>query len=833
MGISGLLPLLKPIQTQRHLSEFAGQTLAVDAYVWLHRGVYACATDLALGKKTTRYVDYAMHRVRLLLHHSIQPFIVFDGGPLPAKAPTEKARKQRREDSLAKGKDLAKQGKLKEARDYFVKAVDVGTEMAFQLIKALKAEGIPYIVAPYEADAQLAYLERKGVVDGIITEDSDLLVFGCKTVLFKLDAISATVTCISQSDFASVDGSNGSGISLQTFTPSQFRQMCMLSGCDYLPSIPGIGLKTAYTLLRTHKTVENVVKAVRFEGKKNVPKDYIKMFRLAEKAFFYQRVWDPFEGKLVRLTEVPEGEELDEEVDSYVGCDLPQALAKQIAEGAVCPITLQRIKDINPDFAPRTSKRAPLAPARANCSNSKERKAEQKTTTGGNGGLLNYFALRSKEAPAPWKKGPSRGKSSAMIVGRASGKRTLVEVMDLEMEGQRKKKREEDFISDISSTETKKLSNRSRFFDRSASTTTAWTAEGVAGPSRLGPDEGQKENISLEDEYISEEEFAFGEEGGDIEEEVEEESNVAQEDGYISPSHSIRWDTPDLSSPPKPPAGYRRNVAEDDFFATDAISSPIAGRSHSPLLRPSGSPARHQNVKDVRPASSSMASDLVEVSLGGVDLRDAFGDDEDDLTSDAEGQEIPPENSFSSTSSASTSVPVTPDDSGYGLLGTDDVELDFDLDMQEEVARANKIRHEIVANGWWQRWACGPSAEKSAGKQRACLRRAETTITPDGKTVQRKKSKSSAATRPAQSRVESTSAARASEYRTGQPSRKSLAFQEVRRAPAPDFDAPALPGSPEATSAPELPLSEVISRARGRLAEFRLARKDGRPAAAA
>lgn len=77
-----------------------------------------------------------MHRVRLLLHHKIQPFIVFDGGPLPAKAPTEKLRKQRREDSLAKGKELAKRGKWKEAREYFVKAVDVGTEMAFQLIKA-------------------------------------------------------------------------------------------------------------------------------------------------------------------------------------------------------------------------------------------------------------------------------------------------------------------------------------------------------------------------------------------------------------------------------------------------------------------------------------------------------------------------------------------------------------------------------------------------------------------------------------------------------------------------------------------------------------------------
>lgn len=56
MGISGLLPALKSIQIQKHLSELAGQTVAVDAYVWLHKGIFTCATELATGKPTSRYV---------------------------------------------------------------------------------------------------------------------------------------------------------------------------------------------------------------------------------------------------------------------------------------------------------------------------------------------------------------------------------------------------------------------------------------------------------------------------------------------------------------------------------------------------------------------------------------------------------------------------------------------------------------------------------------------------------------------------------------------------------------------------------------------------------
>ena len=56
MGISGLLPLLKSIQQQKHLSELSGKTLAVDAYVWLHKGAYGCAAELVTGKTTTKSV---------------------------------------------------------------------------------------------------------------------------------------------------------------------------------------------------------------------------------------------------------------------------------------------------------------------------------------------------------------------------------------------------------------------------------------------------------------------------------------------------------------------------------------------------------------------------------------------------------------------------------------------------------------------------------------------------------------------------------------------------------------------------------------------------------
>jgi exonuclease-1 len=66
-------------------------------------------------------------------------------------------------------------------------SIDISPDMAYHLIIELKRNNIEFIVAPYEADAQLAYLCRTGFVDFILTEDSDLLAFGAPKVLYKFD----------------------------------------------------------------------------------------------------------------------------------------------------------------------------------------------------------------------------------------------------------------------------------------------------------------------------------------------------------------------------------------------------------------------------------------------------------------------------------------------------------------------------------------------------------------------------------------------------------------------------------------------------------------------
>ncbi|KAJ1311179.1 hypothetical protein OPQ81_009680 [Rhizoctonia solani] len=425
MGIQGLLPLLKSIHINTNIAAFSGKTLAVDGYVWLHRGAYACAVQLVKGQYTTKYVDYAMHRVRMLRHHGITPYIVFDGGPLPAKRGTEKDREEKRAKSLAQAQLLEAQGKTNEAYEYYKKCVDITPQMAYQLIKALRAEGIPYVVAPYEADAQMAYLEREGIVDGIITEDSDLVIFGCRNLLFKLGPDGSCVN-VRRDDLGAVKS-----LSLLGWGDQELRWMAMLSGCDYIDSLPGLGLKTAHKLLRKWKTVEKVIQAIRMDGSFKMPKGYLESFRIAELAFLHQRVYDPVSQRLTHLGPPPDDEGWDESKDAFVGEDLPPDVAKRIAEGDFCPISRDAMVDTMPAFQPKSRKGKTVL---TNLPSNASLKASQKS-------ISSYFGAATissqskKYTPLPKfvsVKGSGRSSLSAQIVNKTPPEEDDWEVMEIE-----------------------------------------------------------------------------------------------------------------------------------------------------------------------------------------------------------------------------------------------------------------------------------------------------------------------------------------------------------------------------------------------------------------
>lgn len=89
--------------------------------------------------------------------------------------------------------ELLRQDKPNEARTYLQRCVDVTHEMALELMQECRRRNVDCITAPYEADAQLAFLNINNFAHVVITEDSDLLLFGCTKVSFQLLELSSRV----------------------------------------------------------------------------------------------------------------------------------------------------------------------------------------------------------------------------------------------------------------------------------------------------------------------------------------------------------------------------------------------------------------------------------------------------------------------------------------------------------------------------------------------------------------------------------------------------------------------------------------------------------------
>ncbi|KAK2922298.1 exonuclease 1 isoform X1 [Channa argus] len=344
MGISGLLQFIKDAAEPINVKKYKSQIVAVDTYCWLHKGAFSCAEKLAKGEPTDQYVWYCMKFVDMLLTFGVKPILVFDGRNLPSKREVEKARRERREANLQKGRQLLREGKLSEARDCFTRCVNITPAMAHNLIKAARARGVDCVVAPYEADAQLAYLTKSGLAQAVITEDSDLLAFGCKKVILKMDK---------QGNGLEIDQSNlGRCHSLgNVFTEEKFRYMCILSGCDYLASLHGIGLGKACKLLRLAKDPD-ILKVIRKMGqylKMNlvVSEQYIEGFVRANNTFLYQLVFDPVRRKVVPLNPYPE--HIDPATLSYAGLNVGDDKGLQMALGNLDLNTMERIDDFSPD----------------------------------------------------------------------------------------------------------------------------------------------------------------------------------------------------------------------------------------------------------------------------------------------------------------------------------------------------------------------------------------------------------------------------------------------------------------------------------------------------
>lgn len=272
MGIKNLQKLIdtkapkavKSITT----AELKGLTLAIDTSLMVHQVVTAIRsngtnfTDEA-GNTTTHLVGI-FNKVKWFLENKITPIFVFDGASPAIKTDTINERKERIQkaekmiNELSDGEENDKRKVQLSQQTYIFEETHVK-----QIKELLEALGVPYVQAPEEADSVCAQLVKLGIAWGVVSNDRDILTFGCERLLYNFKTGDKSHPFIDLTTLLTEFGVN----------QTEFVDLCILLESDYTPKIKGIGPNKAFDIIKEFKTIDAYLSSTK-GAKIKLPEDF-------------------------------------------------------------------------------------------------------------------------------------------------------------------------------------------------------------------------------------------------------------------------------------------------------------------------------------------------------------------------------------------------------------------------------------------------------------------------------------------------------------------------------------------------------------------------------
>ncbi|CAD8076475.1 unnamed protein product [Paramecium primaurelia] len=134
-------------------------------------------------------------------------------------------------------------------------------QQKFEDIRLLLALfGIPWIIAPGEAEAQCAYLQQNGLVDCVITEDSDVFLFGATKVLKGFFESKNSLVYYDTQYIKQDLGLNR----------DQLIYLALFLGSDYTLGIKGVGIVNAMEIVEVFDNIDALKRFTSWASKADV-----------------------------------------------------------------------------------------------------------------------------------------------------------------------------------------------------------------------------------------------------------------------------------------------------------------------------------------------------------------------------------------------------------------------------------------------------------------------------------------------------------------------------------------------------------------------------------
>jgi flap endonuclease-1 len=320
MGINGFSKFFSEVLVTKDITELSNKVVIVDAIYVIYK---YCIAIRNTGKDYINKNGYlsshlfAIFNLAIfLLKHNITPVFVFDGDVPDIKKNTineRKKRKMRAVDDL--DKDLSDQN---EYIKNFKKSFHLEELHYYECQLLLKYMGITYIVAPEEADSQCAVLSRLKNYDigGIISDDSDILVFGGIKLLKNFNIKNKTYSEYNINDILTLMIDKANNIrsifnmeKINEISQADFIKYCILLGGDYIESIKFLKYDKIFELLvisnfnidNFFNNLENFVKTnTKYENLNDFEfteykNKYIERFNKVYDYYIWAKVFDPYE----------------------------------------------------------------------------------------------------------------------------------------------------------------------------------------------------------------------------------------------------------------------------------------------------------------------------------------------------------------------------------------------------------------------------------------------------------------------------------------------------------------------------------------------------------
>ena len=268
------------------LSDLANKKLGFDAYNTIYqflssiRDQYGNPLQNEKGQITSHIVGL-FYRMTNILETGVNPVFVFDGKPLDEKITVIKKRNEIRNIAKEKHREAMEAEDYENARKFGKQAMRITPEIVKESKELLDAFGIPCIDAIHDGEAQLAVMNEKGLLDGCVSQDFDVLLFGGKD-LYRNITISNKKKVNGKSYSLTVSPEHlnlQESLEKQGLTREKLIWIAILIGNDFNEKAPKVGPKTALKLVSKHNSLEDIYKELEYSPNY----DYKKVYEIFKK----------------------------------------------------------------------------------------------------------------------------------------------------------------------------------------------------------------------------------------------------------------------------------------------------------------------------------------------------------------------------------------------------------------------------------------------------------------------------------------------------------------------------------------------------------------------